>query len=110
MSFPAPGDSSLDTSLDLNGLVKNPAATFFMRVEGEGLLNECVHPGDLLIVDRSIDAVAGKLVVAAVDGALVIRKLQIVNGQLRLQEPDASAKASGDFEVWGVVTTIIHSL
>jgi len=80
MSFPAPGDTSIDTSLDLNQLVKNPVATFFMRVEGEGLTQECIHPGDLLIIDRSLDLVPGKLVVAAVDGAFVIRKLVVCQG------------------------------
>lgn len=110
MSFPAPGDRSVDTHLDLNQLVKNPAATFFMRVEGERLVSECVHPGDLLIVDRALTAVPGKLVVAARDGELVIRRVQTLNGQLRLQEPEPSSQSSGEFEVWGVVTTIIHSV
>jgi len=100
MSFPAPGDTSIDTSLDLNQLVKNPVATFFMRVEGEGLTHECIHPGDLLIVDRSLDPVPGKLVVAAIDGSFVIRRLERV---------EASERTEG-FEIWGVITTIIHSV
>lgn len=110
MSFPAPGDSSIDTSLDLNHLVKNPPATFFMRVEGEGLLQDGIHPRDLLIVDRSLDALPGKLVVAAVEGELVVRKLGEIDGQLRLVQPETTKEASGEFEIWGVVTTVIHSV
>jgi len=109
MSFPAPGDSSIDTSLDLNHLVKNPPATFFMRVGGDGLISHGVHPGDLLIVDRSLDALPGKLVVAVVEGKLVVRKLEELDGQLRLVKLGATEE-SGEFEVWGVVTTIIHSI
>jgi len=81
-----------------------------MRVEGEGLAEECIHPGDLLIVDRSLDPIAGKLVVAALEGVLVIRRLEEVDGHLRLAQSEAPSKVSGEFEVWGVVTTIIHSV
>ena len=110
MSFPAPYDSAIESTLDLNHLVKNPASTFFMRVEGEGLVSACIHPGDLLIVDRSLDAVSGKLVVAALDGTLVIRYLSADKGRLHLLSPDGHVEPSGGFEVWGVVTTIIHSV
>jgi DNA polymerase V len=95
MSFPAPSDSAIDTSLDLNYLVKNPASTFFTRVEGEGLTSACIHPGDLLIVDRSLDAVSGKLVVAAVNGMLVIRRLQQNDGALKLISPGGNQNHPG---------------
>jgi len=110
MSFPAPGDSSIDTSLDLNGLVKNPPATFFMRVGGDGLIGKCVHPGDILIVDCSLSPLPGKLVVAALEGTLVVRKLEERDGQLQLAPTGATKEESGEFEIWGVVTTIIHSV
>ena len=110
MSFPAPGDSSIDTALDLNQLVKNPAATFFMRVDGDEMEKECIHSGDLLLVDRSLEVVPGKLVVAAVNGMLLVRRVAEVDRALRLLKPGSQTEESGEFEVWGVVSTVIHSV
>jgi DNA polymerase V len=110
MSFPAPSDSSIDTNLDLNQLVKNPPATFFLRVSGNPLPEACIHPGDLLIVDRSLPPTSGKLVVASVEGELLVRRLQLVDGALKLQQPGTATYHSGEFEVWGVITTVIHSV
>jgi len=110
MSFPAPSDQSIDTSLDLNVLVRNPPATFFFRVSGDSMAADCIHDGDLLIVDRSLAAVSGKLVVAAVDGELVVRRLLQVDDGLRLQQPGTTTAHTGDFELWGVITTVIHTV
>ncbi len=110
MSFPAPSDQSIDTSLDLNTLVKNPPATFFFHVNGSGMAADCIHDGDLLIVDRSLAAVNGKLVVAAVDGELVVRRRLQVDGGLQLQQPGTTPVHTDDFEVWGVITTVIHTV
>lgn len=86
----------IDKPLDLNQLlIKRPAATFFFRVSGKQILNERISPGDILIVDRSLTPSKGKLVVAILDGELVIKKVD--------------SKQVG-IEVFGVVTTIIHSV
>lgn len=110
MSFPAPSDTTIDISLDLNHLVKNPAATFFMRVSGEGMVEDCIHPGDLLIVDRSLPLSNGRLVVAAVDGVLTVRRIQQRHGRWQLTRAGGQPEVMGEFEVWGVVTTVIHSV
>ncbi|SRR5579883_112774 len=110
MSFPAPSDQSIDTNLDLNALVKNPPATFFFRVSGDSMATDCIHDGDLLIVDRSLAAVEGKLVIAAVAGELLVRRLIHLDGVLKLQQPGTMAAHVGDFEVWGVITTVIHTV
>ncbi len=110
MSFPAPSDHTVDTSLDLNQLVKNPPATFFFRVSGDDMAADCVHSGDLLLVDRSLDPVQGCLVVAALEGELVVRRVQQTQGQWRLRQPGTESDHSGEYEVWGVVTTVIHSV
>lgn len=109
MSFPAPSDHTVDTSLDLNQLVKNPPATFFFRVSGDDMASDCLHSGDLLIVDRSLDPVQDCLVVAALEGELVVRRVHQSEGQWRLQQPGTAAYQSGAYEVWGVVTTVIHA-
>ncbi len=110
MSFPAPSDQTLDTNLDLNQLVKNSPATFFFRVSGDDMAADCIHSGDLLIVDRSLDPVQGCLVVAAMDGELVVRRVHQVDGQFKLRQPGTNSFHSGDYAVWGVITTVIHSV
>lgn len=110
MSFPAPSDQSIDTNLDLNALVKNPPATFFFRVSGDNMAADCIHAGDLLVVDRSLAAVEGKLVVAAVDGELVVRRLHQAEDGLKLQQSGTTSYHVGEFEVWGVITTVIHTV
>jgi DNA polymerase V len=109
MGFPIPGDA-IEQSLDLNQLViKNSAATFFMRVEGTLETNGDVQPGDLLVVDRSLDARDNALVVAALNGELAVLRVQQVNHQIR-PYPDHWQDEEIQFEVWGVVTTIIRSV
>ncbi len=71
---------------------------------------DCIHAGDLLIVDRSLDPVQGCLVVAAIDGELIVRRVQQVDGQFKLRQPESQSYHSGDFEIWGVITTVIHSV
>ncbi|PSB23509.1 LexA family protein [Stenomitos frigidus] len=110
MSFPAPSDHSVDASLDLNQLVKNHPATFFFRVSGDDMAGDCIHSSDLLLVDRSLDPVQGCLVVAAMDGELVVRRVHQVDGHFKLRQPGTESDHSGDFEVWGVITTVIHSV
>ncbi|PSB32067.1 peptidase S24 [Stenomitos frigidus ULC18] len=110
MSFPAPTDYTYEQSLDLNTFIKNAPVTFFFRVAGEAMAAGCIHDGDLLIVDRSLDALSGKLVVAAVEGDLVIHRLCLDQGRLQLQPLTQSHPYKGDFDIWGVVTTIIHNV
>ena len=109
MGFPIPGDA-IEQSLDLNQqVIKNAAATFFMRVDETHQPNSGVQPGDLLVVDRSRDARSNALVVAALNGELVILRVQRVNQQIR-PHPDHWRHEDIQFEVWGVITTIIRSV
>ncbi|MCO6999043.1 hypothetical protein LVR50_28995, partial [Pseudomonas aeruginosa] len=89
---------------------KNPSATFFFRVSGDDMAADCLHSGDLLIVDRSLDPVQGSLVVAALEGALVVRRVHQMDGQWRLKQPGSEFDHSGEYELWGVITTVIHSV
>ena len=60
--FPSPADDYVEKSLDLNELlVQKPAATFFVRAQGESMLGAGIHPNDILVVDRSIHRYQGKL-------------------------------------------------
>jgi DNA polymerase V len=106
MSFPVPGDA-IEQSLDLNQhLITNPPATFFMRAEGNSIVDSDVQPGDLLIVDRSLSPGNDRLVVAVINGELVIVRVQLEDGQLKLH-PIAEDVA---FEIWGVITHIIRAV
>lgn len=114
--FPSPADDHIDVKLNIHEhLVKNPAATFYVRVEGESMLGAGIHPDDILVVDRSITPVSGKIVIAVVDGELTVKRLAISNGQVLLRAenpsyPDIKVKSESDLMVWGVVTNVIHAV
>ncbi|AQQ08670.1 LexA repressor [Sedimentisphaera cyanobacteriorum] len=106
----------IETALDLNKhLIKNPPATFFVRVSGSSMKDSGIHSGDLLIVDRSLEPKSGNVVVASLDSELTVKRIRIRKNEVIL-EPDnedyESQTISGerDFEVWGVVTSVIHKL
>ena len=112
--FPAPGDDMVEKSLNVHDLlVKHPSSTFFVRVEGDSMEGAGIFSGDILVVDRSVEAVSGKIVVAAVGGGLVVKRLSKIGDQVvLLSENDAYQPivVTGDEEcfVWGVVTGSIR--
>lgn len=112
--FPSPADDYLEGTLDLNEyLVKHPAATFFVRVSGDSMLNAGIHPGDILVVDRSIEASSGRIVIAALDGELTVKRFDRRNGITRLLAENPTyapieIKEGNELHVWGVVTNVIH--
>ena len=114
--FPSPAGDYMEGKLDLNEyLIKHPAATFCVRVTGDSMIDKGIHSGDILIVDRSLDPTDGSIVIAVLDGELTVKELEKRNGKLRLlpankhYEPlEVSEQQS--FEIWGVVTNVIHSL
>jgi len=114
--FPSPADDHLENKLDLNEhLVKHPAATFFVRVEGRSMIGAGIHPDDILVVDRSVEAVNGHIVVAAVDGELTVKRLHYHRARLFLEpeNPDydpIEITGETDLVVWGVVTNVIHKV
>jgi len=114
--FPSPADDYLEGKLDINKhLVKHPAATFYVRVSGDSMLGAGIHCGDLLVVDRSLEAKNGNVVVAVLDGDLTVKRLYKRDGVIRLMPENPQYQpieiAEGQsFEIWGVVTSVIHSL
>ena len=114
--FPSPADDYVEKSLDLNELlVQKPAATFFVRAQGESMLGAGIHPNDILVVDRSIDPVPGKMVICALNGELTVKCLQRDNGhwQLQAENPayaDIVLHDELEMVIWGVVTNVIHPL
>lgn len=113
--FPSPADDYLEGALDLNRhLIRNPAATFFLRVSGESMTGAGIFPDDLLVVDRSIEPCSGQVVIAILDGEMTVKRLWIEKGRVELRaENDAfpPIRLSGmmDLDIWGVVKHVIHS-
>jgi DNA polymerase V len=114
--FPSPADDYVEKTLDLNELlVQKPAATFFVRAQGESMLGAGIHPNDILVVDRSIDPVPGKIVICALNGELVVKRLKHQAGQWRLASenpyyPDIPLLEELEMVIWGIVTHVIHTV
>jgi DNA polymerase V len=115
--FGAAADDYMERGIDLNEqLIHNKPATFFMRVRGDAMIGAGIYDGDIVIVDRSIKAVSGKVIIAVLNGEMLIRRMEKTFNKLRLI-PDTAKLAAievdaacDSFEVWGVVTYVIHSL
>lgn len=112
--FPSPADDYVENKLDLNALViKHPTATFFVRVEGESMMDADIHSGDILVVDRSLEAINGKIVIAVVNGEFTVKRF-VVNKSGTFLVPEnrkyqtLKIEEGSDFQVWGVVTYVIH--
>jgi DNA polymerase V len=113
--FPSPADDYIEANLDLNNyLIKHPAATFFVRAEGQSMIGAHIQSGDLLIVDRSISPTHGKIVIAAIQGELTVKRLYHQQGKIQLHPenpefPIIDITENSDLIIWGVVTHIIHA-
>jgi len=114
--FGAAADDYAERGIDLNEqLIRNKPATFFFRMKGEAMEGAGIHDSDVLIVDRSVKAVNGKVVVATINGEMLVRRLEKTFNKIRLlPETDKLAPIEIDgyaeFSVWGVVVYSIHSL
>lgn len=112
--FPSPADDFVDKKLDLNELmITHPTATFFVKVEGESMVDAGIQSGDILVVDRSIEAQNGRIVIAVLDGEFTVKRLKIKNKEIFLapensKHPTIRVSAESDFQIWGVVTYVIH--
>lgn len=113
--FPSPADDHLESPLDLNEhLVTHPAATFVVKVQGDSMLGAGIRDGDLLVVDRSLEARNGSVVVAVIDGELTVKRLRMGRGKIRLEAenpayPPIVLREGSDLVIWGVVAHAIRS-
>lgn len=112
--FPSPSNDYLEGKLDLNEhIIKNPPATFFVRVSGDSMIGAGIHPDDILVVDRSEEPKSGKIVIAVINGELTVKRLkQNREGVQLLAENPAylplHITPEMEFQVWGVFTYVIH--
>lgn len=114
--FPSPAQDYIEGTLDLNDhLISHPASTFFLRVDGTSMVGAGIFPEDILIVDRSLDATNGRIIVAVYDGELTVKRLRIEKDEYYLisendDYPPLKVDQELEFFVWGVVTFVIHKV
>ncbi len=114
--FGAAADDYMERGIDLNEqLIRNKPATYFMRVTGNSMINASIHDGDIVIVDRSIKAQSGRIVIAVIDGEMLIRRYEKTMNKLRLipETPKLSPIDVSEFnelQIWGVVTYVIKNV
>jgi DNA polymerase V len=112
--FPSPARDYYHGGIDLNRhLIRDRTSTFIMRVAGNSMAAAGIADGDEIIVDRSLAPRDGSVVVAVLDGELVIRRLRLAGGGVVLQantagQPDAEVPELADLTIWGVVTRCLH--
>ena len=111
--FPSPADDFLHGKLDLNEyLINNPSATYYVRVLGDSMANAGIASGSLLIVDKSIEASNGKIVVAFLDKEFTVKRIKKIKNKIYLKAENAGYEdieitSEMNFEIFGVVT---HSI
>ena len=114
--FPSPADDFKEIRISLDKeLVKNGDATFYAKVSGDSMINAGIYNNDIIIVDRSIKPKHGKIVVAALDGQMTIKRLYHRDDKIMLLPENELFKPieildSMDMVIWGVATNVIHSL
>ncbi|MEM6766567.1 MAG: translesion error-prone DNA polymerase V autoproteolytic subunit [Bacteroidota bacterium] len=114
--FPSPAEEHIEKHIDLNEhLIQNPPATFFVRVKGHSMTDAGIKDGDTLIIDRSLKAEEGKVVLASMGGGFTVKKvIKKVDGMYlesqSTQGPAVSIRLSEEVEIWGVVTYSIHKM
>lgn len=112
--FPSPATEYEEDSLDINDIVvTNPTATFYVRVKGNSMIDANIKDGDILVVDKSIEATHGKIIIAVVDGEFTVKTLYNKGGIVKLVPsnpdfPDIVLKNEQELNVWGVVSYIIY--
>ena len=114
--FGAAADDYAERGIDLNEqLIRNKPATFFMKVSGNSMINAGIFDGDIVIVDRSIKPANGKIVIAVIDGDMLIRRYEKSINSLKLV-PETSKLSPidvsefNDFKIWGVVICVIRTV
>lgn len=114
--FPSPAGDYIESRIDLNKeLIKHPAATFVVHVQGNSMIGAGIHTADRLIVDRSLKPEDGSIVVGSLNGELVVKRLRMRDQKLYLLSENPGyapipVAEGNDFEVWGVPTYAIHKI
>ncbi|MCO4785101.1 translesion error-prone DNA polymerase V autoproteolytic subunit [Marinomonas atlantica] len=113
--FPSPAQDFVERSLDLNELcIQHPSSTFFVRAQGDSMIEAGIHSGDVLIVDRSLSAKHSDIVIASIHGELTVKELQLkpttVLRPHNKAYPVIPISEHSELEIFGVVTGVVRRL
>lgn len=114
--FPSPAQDYMENSIDLNrDLVDHPESTFLARVVGDSMVDADVKAGDIIVVDKALEVKSGDMAVCILNGEFTLKYVDVVEGGVVLRPANTAyppiVVGDGDtFEVWGVVTYVIHRL
>lgn len=114
--FPSPAEDHAESTLDLNKhLIKHPSATFYVRVKGESMKDDCINDGDLLVVDKSLKPYNGCVAVCFLDGEFTLKRLSIEKDTITLMPANKRYKPivlhkNDDLTIWGVATYCIQKI
>ncbi len=114
--FPSPAEDFMDLDINLHEyLVQHPSATFFVRVVGDSMIEAGIHSGDVMVVDRALEPKNKSIVLAVLEGEFTVKRIKKNKEQLFLipendQFSPITITEEIDFQVWGVVTHVIHKL
>ncbi len=113
--FPSPASDYEERELDINDLVvPHPASSYLMRVSGDSMTGACIYHDDISVIDRAITAAHNRIVVARIGEEFTLKRLQLMKGRKIFLKPEnpkyLAMEVTGrdDFEVWGVVTWVLH--
>jgi DNA polymerase V len=111
--FPSQADDYIEKQLDFNEyLVRHPSATFCVKVSGDSMINAGIFPGDILVVDRALNAVNNSIVIAVVNAEFTVKRIRFDHGKISLLPENPAYSPihidNENFEIWGVVTYVIH--
>jgi DNA polymerase V len=114
--FPSPAEDFMDLDLNLQEyLVQHPSATFCVRVTGDSMQNAGIFSGDVMVVDRALEPKNNTIVLAVLDGEFTVKRIQKKGEELYLKPENKDYKPiqiteEMNFQVWGVVTHVIHKV
>jgi DNA polymerase V len=114
--FPSVASNYIESNLDLNELiVKHPASTFFVKVSGDSMKDAGILSGDILSVDRSLEAISGKIIVAVINGEFTVKRFVKKEKDLFLVPANNAYSTirispDSDFQVWGIVTYVVRKV
>jgi DNA polymerase V len=112
--FPSPAEDHMDMDLNLNDyLVHNPSATFCVKAIGDSMKDAGIKSGDIMIVDKSLEPKNRSIVLAVIDGEFTVKRVNLNDNELYLIPENSNFSPikitqEMDFQVWGVVTYVIH--
>lgn len=114
--FPSPANDFLDPGIDLNReLISHPSATFYGKVSGDSMSELGISDGDILVIDRSLEAEDGKIAVCFIDGEFTLKQLRIEKDHILLipaneQYKPIKVTSDNNFLVWGIVSYVIKKV